>query len=436
MNKKVVILGTMIALFFSLLVGCGGNSTTNGSDTTSTDNVKNDTSSNTTTKKVALDFWTNIDTAEITANADEWNKTHPDVQVKVTSITGGSAEDYFQKLSTAFAAGVAPDMFTMSSTEWLKYVKSGIAYSVDEWVAKNKSDYQPSIYESNIYEGKAYSFPQNTDLMGLYYDKKLFQKEGLQPPKTWDELIQIAKKLTTKERFGLAISTDQSGYQDYEWYPFLWMSGGNIVSSDGTKVLVDDGTKNALQLYRDLINSGAVAKKLEIGAWDISGLAQGKAAMQLSGQWAVKDLRTKYPDFEFGVVPYPVPKEGMKSSSDAGGWRYMVSSKGKDPKAAAEALNWMMNSDPARALPEVKNNFRITPRKSVIDAAGDFYKTSPMDIFINDILPVAQSEPTYSAGVVKAIGEALQQAMFTDTPIDKIVEELKKKSETAIKNNQ
>jgi multiple sugar transport system substrate-binding protein len=377
---------------------------------------------------VSLEFWVYSETDPVLKLIEEWNKKNPNIQVKPVEVTG-SPNEYFQKVSTAFASGKGPDIFHMSPTEFTKYVDSGIAYPVNEWLDPNIADYYDNPIKANTVEGQIYAFPANMDLLALYYDKKLFEKEGIEPPTTWDETIQIAKKLATDKRYGMLIETNEGGYQNFEFYPFIWMTGNRIIAEDGKTVVVNnDGTKQALQFYRDLVNSGAVSKKLETGGWDIGPLAEGRTAMMLSGSWNVRGLREDHPDFEFGVVPYPVPEAGMTSSSDAGGWRIMLSSKGKNPKLAGQMVDWMTNQDPAQPLSIVTSEFKWSPRKSVIEAAGDFYGKYPMDVFTEQILPIAGMEPTLKAGVVKAVGQAIQEAMFTDKSMDQIVEELEGKS--------
>lgn len=393
------------------------------------------TSKDSNGKNLKLEYWTNSgsESEQIVEVMKDWNKQNPDTQVKVTMIPG-SPTDYYQKLSTAFAAGKGPDIFAISPAELVKYVDSDLAYPVNEWIDPNKDDYFENTLAPITFEDKIYAFPSNMGMLALFYNKKLLEEKGLQPPKTWNELLEVAKKLTTKDRYGLLIETNEGAYQNYEFYPFVWMNDGDILSQDGKKVTVkdNDAVRKSLKLYRDLMKSGVVSKKLETGGYDIEYLAKGNTAMMLSVSPGVQTLNTKYPDFEYGVVPYPVPEEGMEISSAAGGWRMMISSKGQDPKRSGDVIDWMTNQDTEQPISIVKKSNRFSPRKSVIEDAGEFYEEYPMDLFANEILPIAKMEPSYPAEVVKAVGEAIQQAMFTDTSLDQIIEDLEKKSKAAI----
>jgi multiple sugar transport system substrate-binding protein len=432
------LLKSFIVILIVSIVGACGSKTTAPAENSTPNNSGNEPKAAEPAeqeKVVTLDYWiiNGNEANQVIELMKQWNADNPNTQVNAQSIPG-SPDEYFQKLSAAFASGKGPDMFSMSPTEFMKYIDSGIAYPLDKWIQPNASDYYEQSLDAVTVNGKIYATPANMDLLALYYNKELLEKEGVQPPKTWSELIEAAKKLTTKDRYGMLIETNQGGYQNFEFYPFIWMTGNDILSKDQKQVTVNnEGTRKAFQLYRDLINSGGVSKKVETGGWDISYLATGKAAMQLSGSWNIAALRNDYPDFKYGVVPYPAPEAGAKSSSDAGGWKFMVSSKGQDPDRAAAVLDWLTNQDIARPLSIVKASSKFSPRKSVIEGAGDYYKEFPLDIFTRDILPIAGMEPAFSGGVVKAFEEALQEAMFTEKSMDDIVKNLEAKAQKALK---
>src|SRR5690606_16527157 len=122
------------------------------------------------------------------------------------------------------------------------------------------NDYFENTLAPITFDGKIYAFPSNMGMLALYYDKKVLAEAGIEPPKTWNELIESAKQLTTEDRYGLLVETNEGAYQNYEFYPFVWMNGGDILSQDGKEVLVkkNDAVKKALQFYRDIMNSGAV----------------------------------------------------------------------------------------------------------------------------------------------------------------------------------
>ena len=72
---------------------------------------------------------------------------------------------------------------------------------------------------------------------------------------------------------------------------------------------------------------------------------------------------------------------------------------------------------------------KVSPRLSVLESGKDFYSQYPFDLFVNEILPTAQREPIYPSNIVKAVGDALQEAIYTEKPIEEILADVQSKCE-------
>lgn len=361
---------------------------------------------------------------------EQWNVEHPDSKVKVTVVPGNS-DDFYQKLAIAFATKTGPDMFCISNAEMLKYVETGVAYDVTSYLEANRADYMEGTLESLTFDGKIMAFPGNMDIMALYCSKEAFEGAGIDYPKTWEELINATNALANEDRYGIILQTDlQSGYQVFEFYPFLWMSGGDVLNEDGTRVVIDsDGAAKAFSFYRDIFGAPGTCKKVENSNTDITPFATGRTAMQICGSWAVSWLKANYSEMEYAVVPYPAAEQGMPSASIIGGWQYMVSSKSKNPEAAALYLNWLLNQGTEIPTEMATRAAKISPRLSVLENGKEFYSQYPFDMFVNTILPTANREPVYPTSIVMAVGDALQEAIYTDKPVETILSETQAKCE-------
>ena len=76
---------------------------------------------------------------------------------------------------------------------------------------------------------------------------------------------------------------------------------------------------------------------------------------------------------------------------------------------------------------------KVSPRLSVLEAGKYFYSQYPFDLFVNEILPTAQREPIYSSNIVKAIGDSLQEAIYTEKAIDQILTDAENKCNSLLK---
>ena len=423
MNRRIAALIALLLAFALLLGACG-------SDKGSTGSKKDDGE--------YLNLWITTlgEEAEVIKKVTEeqWNVEHPDAKVKVTVVPGNS-DDFYQKLTTAFATQTGPDMFCISNAEILKYVETGVAYDVTSYLEPNRADYMEGALESLTFDGKIMAFPGNMDVMALYCSVEAFKEAGIDYPETWEELIEATNLLANDERYGIILQTDlQSGYQVFEFYPFLWMNGGAVLNEDGTQTVINsEGTAKAFSFYKEIFAAPGTCKKVENSNTDITPFATGRTAMQICGSWAVSWLQENYPEMEYAVVPYPVPESGMTSSSVIGGWQYMVSANAANPETAAQYLNWLLNEDVAIPTEMATKAAKISPRLSVLEAGNDFYSQYPFDLFVDEILPNAQREPIYSASIVKAVGDALQEAIYTEKPIEQILTDVQAKCDNLLK---
>ncbi len=368
-------------------------------------------------EKAKLLFWTfhtNYEKEFMESLPVEYKKVNPDVEVTYENIP--QAEYMSTKLTTAFAANAGPDVFIMSPGDFLKYANSGIAMDLSSYYTdKMKADFLESSIDAVTVDGKIVGIPFEIELLGIYYNIDMLKAANVEPPKTWDELIAATKTLTKDNIAGLTIEPNKGYYQNFTWYPFLWQNGVNPVDEASKKGTFEGPeVEKALTLWRDLIKAGAPSKITVPGTWEISPLGTGQTAMQLGGTWAVSMLESDYADKNFGLVPLPLPTGG-KAATCAGGWKMMVNGKSKSADAAAKFAMWAFAEDiqlPLKWCTEVK--FAYSPRKSVVEAGKDIYSKGLRKVFTEQIYDSAIGEPRYPAEIVNAIGDALQEVMFTD----------------------
>lgn len=379
-------------------------------------------------EKTTITFWTFHSNAEkdfMQNLAKEYEKVNPNVKVKFEAVP--QSEYMSAKLTTAFASGSGPDVFLMSPGDFLKYVNSGAAMDLSNYFTDTiREDFLKSSLDAVTVNDKIYGVPFEIELLGLYYDKDILEKEGIAPPKTWNELVSATKKLTTNNRSGLIIPPDKGYYQNFVWYPFLWQSNGNVVDLINKKATFEgDSVNKALNLWRDLINAGATAK-LTGGPWEPL-IASDIAPMQVVGTWIISALEKEHSDKNIGVVPLPTPNGG-KAATDAGGWKFMVNGRSKNKDAAAKFVMWAWAENtkmPLEWCTDVK--FAYSPRKSVMKEGQAIYTKGLRKEFTESIYSTAIGEPRYPAEIVNAVGDAIQQVMFTNVAVEDAAKEANEK---------
>ena len=362
-----------------------------------------------------------------------WNATH-DVKVELQFVP---PQDYIggSKLQTAFAAGQGPDIFLISHGDFLRYYNGGVLVDLTPYMGDAaKKDFFPSVIEAQIVDEKIYGVPMDVEPMAMFYSLKAFEEAGLSEsdiPKTWDQFLEIAHKLTKGDRFGCLFETTPGIYQNFTWYPFMWQGGGEIVTPDGKhSAFASPAIVQALKFWQDTIQQNVAPRNmLGSGGWDpISNMASGFCAMQNMGIWGVSYLQEFAKDFQYGVFPLPLPPNGQQRNI-LGGWAFAANAKGNNPEEAAKFCVWAVGSTQDDSIQRVvdwcKAKGNLSPRKSALEKGtteGE-YSSAPMKLFKDVIFPTARSEPRVPPDVYKAVSDTIQACQLNGADPKQAAEE-------------
>lgn len=350
--------------------------------------------------------------------AAAWNKEH-EVKVKLRYIP---TAEYISgsTLQTAFASGEGPDIFLVSPGDFLRYYNGGVLADLTPAMKDARGDFVDGALDSRMVDDKVYGIPMEIEPLAMYYSPQAFEKAGLSEadlPQTWDETLSVAGKLRGGKQYGVLFETNPGYYQNFTWYPFMWMGGGQPVSPDAKQSTFDSpAVTAALDFWRRSVAEGVAPRKpLGSGAGDaVANLGSGYVAMQQTGIWSISELEANKKGFEYGVFPLPVP-DGGRYTTDLGGWAFVANSKGSNPEAAAEFCAWALASTSPESVERgrqwntvVKTN--VPPRRSVQERAEQegAFEEGALKTFITDIAPGGKGEPRYPAEVYRPISDAIQ----------------------------
>ncbi|WP_027166912.1 sugar ABC transporter substrate-binding protein [Mesorhizobium sp. WSM3224] len=348
-----------------------------------------------------------------------WNASH-DVKVELEYVTNS---EYMNgsKLSTAFASGEGPDIFIISPGDFLRYYNGGVLADLTPYIDDvAKADFPESVIANRMVDGKIYGVPMEVEPMAFYYSVKAFEEAGLNEndvPKTWDELLEVAKKLTTPNRYGVLFETTPGYYQNFTWYPFLWQGGGEFQGKDGKSAFDSPATVQALKLWQDAIKSGAAPRQVLSGGFDIvANLGAGYCAMQNVGVWGISAMDNNAKNMPYGIFKLPTPANG-KYVTVGGGWAFVANAKGKNPEAAARFCAWALASKDQDSIQRVVDWCTVAksdmpPRNSALAAGGAAFTNGKMGVFSKEVHPGTRAEPRVPPEVYKIISDAIQAAQL------------------------
>ncbi len=245
-----------------------------------------------------------------------------------------------QKILTACATRSTPDIARIDCAFLGKLALKNAIEEID--IGELKDKLLPAAVKSAMIGEKLFGVPDQITFILLFYNKKLFKEAGLdpeKPPKTWDEFVEYAKKLTNPEKgiYGFAM-------RNTLWWtlPFFYCWGAEFIK-DKKCVLNSEEAVKALQFKVDLYQK----YKVEPGAWKAGavdpdmGFQNEKYAMVLNGPWKIKSLKEMGIDFGIAKIP-----EGPAGSYTAIGGTYMVIFRGtKHKKEAEEFLKYLVSKE-------------------------------------------------------------------------------------------
>ena len=365
----------------SVIAACGGTSTpssagpaTSGSGGTAY-----------TGPKVTLSFWngfTGGDGPYIQRIVDEFNKKNPNIVVRMNVYQWA---DFFQKLPAAVASGNGPNVAAMHLSDIPTYAAQQIIVPVDDVAAAlhlTQSDFSPIVWQGGIYQGKRYGIPLDVHPLGLYYNKTVLQKAGLDPetpPQTKDAFMAALAKLKAK------------GVQGYWMSPFpftggltffslLYQYGGGVLASDNTTAVFNSAAGvQALTWMRSMVTSGYSPANVAQDA-DYVAFKNNRTAFNINGIWQVNDLATT-PGLKWGVAP--VPRIGAQTAVWSDSHQFVVPrQRANDPNLAA-ASRYFINYITKNSLTWVESG-KVPASKVVLDSAG-FKKLTNLQPFAAEL---------------------------------------------------
>lgn len=301
-------------------------------------------------EKVEITYWqyfyeTKKETIDVLI--DLFQKENPDIIVKQITFP---YEDYNVKVAASVPAGVGPNVVNLYYG-WLPlYINAGYLQALPEDAFNPEmieKDFFPLVSAAKV-DGKYYALPTAVRSLALIWNKDLFKKAGLDPeipPKTLDELVEYAQKLTIYDKAGNLVEeglTAELRGQLHHWVREILIRqfGGKPYSDDNRKVTYNDQSGyDALTFFTDLTEKYKVGQAGFLTD-DVTAFKAGKAAMTIDGSFRIGTL-DKLENLSYGIAEVP-SHNGIKSNF-ASFWANGITSftEGKQLEASIKFLKFL-----------------------------------------------------------------------------------------------
>jgi ABC-type glycerol-3-phosphate transport system substrate-binding protein len=238
----------------------------------------------------------------------------------------------------------------MVQVDWVaEFADVGMLEALDGWLAKEPKEFLDNIPEAfqQRWRGKQYYLPLHSGCVALYWNTEIFKNAGIAgPPKTWDEYVQIAKKVTNPEKKIFAttatLQIEPPTNMTYDIYPLILQAGGDILDAKANKAAFNNpaGVK-AIEWYVDLINTHKVAVPGVLSNGEKEKRANfgtGNIAMMFEGPWGVPIQKNLNPNLKYDTAPLP---KGMTSGTVVRGSLNTVTTQAQNKEAAWKFVRWI-----------------------------------------------------------------------------------------------
>jgi trehalose/maltose transport system substrate-binding protein len=215
----------------------------------------------------------------------------------------------------------------------------------------------PRIIENNTVKGKLVAMPFFTDAGVLYYRTDLLEKYGYkEPPKTWEELAEMAKKIQDGER--------QAGHPDFQGFVFEgkasesvtcnaieWIygyGGGTIIDPDKKVTINNPNAIKALEAAKSWVGTISPQGVVSYGEEEARNIWQaGNAAFMRNWPYAYALGQDPKSVISGKFAATVLPKGGAEGKNAAclGGWNLMVSAYTKNPEVAADLVRFLTSAE-------------------------------------------------------------------------------------------
>ena len=241
------------------------------------------------------------------AAVDRFNKANPTSKITATFFQNDA---YKQKIKTAIGAGQAPTMIWGWGGGGLKsYVEANQVEDLTSWFAQQsavKDKIFPSSFGAATVNGKIYAMPIETvQPIILYYNKKVFEQVGVQPPQSYGDILALIPKFNARGIAPFSLG-GQSRWTNMMWLEFLLdrQAGPDVfnrVFAGEKNAWSDPAVLEMLTKVQNLVKADAFEKGFSSVTADSNAdqalLYTGKAAMMVHGSWSYGIQQAQGGDF-------------------------------------------------------------------------------------------------------------------------------------------
>lgn len=289
--------------------------------------------------------------------AKRFEQANPDIKIEIELTPSAQ---YFVKLDSAAAGGVAPDIFWINMPYFVQYAKNGIMEPLAPYIKDSGlqlDDVVASSVKAYQYDGQQMAIPRDVDSIAVWYNKKLFDQASVSYPTSdwsWDDLKNKATALKSGLKgaaFPLVMDLSIDGQDSY--MNLLFQNGNHIVPKDGQPTdIANDKSIWVYQQLQGMMKDGLMPSAQQMSEVKTENIFQSnRAAMVYAGSWlAAPFANNPLINDHIGVVMMPKIE---RQSGVAHSLAFAMSAKSAHKQAAWKYIAFMSSEASQAELAKV-----------------------------------------------------------------------------------
>lgn len=363
-----------------------------------------------------------------------FKQLYPDIEVEVIPMPDSATERH-DLYVTYFAAGEKDPDVLMLDVIWSAEFAPFLEDLTDDYDYFELKEFLPGTIMSVTVNGRIVAIPWFTDAGLLYYRKDLLEKYGYKnPPRTWDELVEMAKKISQAEGI-IGFVWQGARYEGLvcDFLEYLWSFGGEVIDEKGKVVIDSSQAVQALQfmvdlIYKHKITPEGVVTYMEEDARRVFQKGEAVFMRNWPYAWALLNSDDSPVKGKVGVAPLPLGPGG-RGAATLGGWNLGINKfSSKEEKEAAKKLIKFLTSYEQQLYKAIHSGQNPT-RKAVyndpkLKEAAPFM-VELLSVFVNALpRPRTANYSELSDVIQKYVHAALTRQMTAEQAIKNIAREL------------
>lgn len=324
---------------------------------------------------VEIEYWQYFFDARVKAMEqliENFQAANPDITVKMTHFPYA---DYRTKVAAAIPAGEGPDVVQLFYG-WLNdYVAADLIQPLpaDTFPASRiDAEFFPMVQAMK--EGDQYwALPTAVRSLALFYNERLLEEAGVEPPETLDEMIAAAKAMTKLDAAGnvtqVGITAGMTAQDHHWWREVLVRQFGGEPYVDDYKTVAynSDAGVEALEFYVGMTEGDPPASAFGFMDEPQAAFKAGRAGMHIDGSFRIGSLNDTR-GLKWGVTELPANADGVRSNYSSY-WVNAITTKAEGEKydAAVKFMEYVTSDEAMQIWLDVVGELPAKPSVGLTD---------------------------------------------------------------------